>query len=315
MITFLLIFIVSSIIFLLLLGLYKVKLEERILAKENIQHTLAPLQQLDNSLSVKGSKALIKPKTKDDKPKTQKLEIQLERANLLITPAEFMTVSFGLLCGVLVVLWVTTGNGLLSLLCGGLAYLLPVGFLQLKIWTRMKKADNEFPNILDAVVNCFKTGYGFNRSLQVVANNYSDPWGTEFGKLAVELNLGHSLLDVMSNLKKRIPSVDVELFASAILIQKETGGNLAEILMILAKTCRERQKLLRKVSSLTAQGKLSAGTVSVVPLLIMWIMNSVMHEQVVAFLTNPIGMLLMILAGIWMLCGIAVLFKLVQLEV
>jgi tight adherence protein B len=311
--TFFLVLIPSLVVFLFLLGIYKIVFEQKVQAQENVRQALAPYKQQE--VAQNRSERLLKIKTGYESAKQLNLELQLERANLLISPAEFIAISVVAFCVTCLVVLLLTGNLLNAILLSTVAYLAPTVFLHLRIWLRKKKAENDFPNILDAVVNCFKTGYGFSRSVQVVANNYDDPWGTEFGKMAVEMNLGHPLEEVMANLKRRMQMVDVELFASAVLTQKETGGNLGEILSTLAKTCRERMKLFRKVSALTAQGKLSAAAVSCVPLVIFGIMNTAFHPQVVAFLTNPIGILLMSVAVIWMLVGIGVLFKLVQLEV
>jgi tight adherence protein B len=107
----------------------------------------------------------------------------------------------------------------------------------------------------------------------------------------------------------------VDLFVTALLIQKETGGSMAELLGNLSKTIRDRYKLFQKIGAISAQGKLSAGIVCVVPFLLCAIMFAFLPEAMMKFVTNPIGIVLLTLAGFWMICGIAVLFKIVQIEV
>ena len=105
------------------------------------------------------------------------------------------------------------------------------------------------------------------------------------------------------------------LFVTAMLIQKETGGNLSELLGTLSKTIRDRYKLYQKVGAISAQGKLSAGIVIAVPFLLMLLMYMILPGPFTAFITNPIGQVLMGAAGVWMTVGIFTLYKIVQIEV
>jgi tight adherence protein B len=148
-----------------------------------------------------------------------------------------------------------------------------------------------------------------------VADNFGDPWGTEFNKMAVETSLGSATDDLLMNLQRRIPTPDVDLFVASLLIQKDTGGNLAEMLGNLSNTCRERQKLNRKVSAISAQGKLTAGIVAMVPLVIMGLMYTLTGDSVINFLSILIGQIIMGAAVVWMLIGFVVLWKMVQIDV
>jgi tight adherence protein B len=151
--------------------------------------------------------------------------------------------------------------------------------------------------------------------VQQVALNYKDPWGTEFQKMVVETSLGATLEEVLSRLCRRVPNPDVDLFATCVLIQKETGGNMTELLANLSQTCRERFKLFRKISAITAQGKLTAVIICLVPFIIMAFMYLFMSEAVLEFLQNPIGWVILGAALIWMSIGAGVLWKLVQVDV
>jgi tight adherence protein B len=149
----------------------------------------------------------------------------------------------------------------------------------------------------------------------MVSDNYDDPWGTEFGKMAAEMNLGASMEDALYSMSNRIPSPDVDLFVTALLIQKETGGSMAELLGNLSVTIRSRYKLFQKIGAISAQGKLSAGIVCCVPFGLAGIMFVFIPDAMMKFVTNPIGIVLLVLAGFWMCCGIGVLYKIVQIEV
>ncbi len=308
-------------VILLLLGLYKsTTLEKKVQAQENIErllHDKKPTRP-GGVFASKDSDQILKrrKKKKGEESFLDNLETQLERANLIINPQEFILISLG--SGVLTALammFVLGQNLIVSILLGAVGTLFPYVYLKLRTILRMKKAAGQFADVIDSMVNGFKTGYGFSRAVQMVADTYDDPWGTEFGKMAAEMNLGSSQEDALAGLSTRIPSPDVDLFVTAILIQRETGGNMSELLGNLSKTIRDRYKLFQRVGAISAQGKLSAGIVICVPFVLAGLMFLFLPDAMVKFVTNPIGIVLLVLAGFWMICGIGVLFKIVQIEV
>lgn len=310
----------AAAVVLLIIGFYKTMLEKQVQAQEHIQDLLGKtgakpaggFLQKDQDNILKRRK-----KSKDGQlSKADILEIKLERANMIITANEFFMISLatGFIGSILV--WFMSGQNLLiTIPLGGGCLFLPYLYMTVKIMLRMKKAAATFADVLDSMVNAFKTGFGFSRAVQMVADNYDDPWGTEFGKMAAEMNLGSSVEDALYSLSSRIPSPDVDLFVTALLIQKETGGSMAELLGTLSKTIRERYKLFQKVGAISAQGKLSAGIVCCVPFILCAIMFLFLPDAMTKFFTNPIGIVLAVLAGFWMICGIGVLYKIVQIEV
>ncbi len=306
-----------------MIGVYKTFLESKVQTQERVQELLGTPQAPGRGggvLGIRDQENILKRRKKKSPDGQQttldKLEILLERANMLITPHEFVLISIGAgLIGTFLFRFLFGQTMPIAILLGIASAFAPYGFVMLKAMLRMKKAAAQFADILDAMVNGFKTGFGFSRAVQMVADNFEDPWGTEFGKMAAEMNLGASQEDALYNLANRIPSTDVDLFVTAMLIQKETGGSLAELLGNLSKTIRDRYKLFQKVGAISAQGKLSAGIVCCVPFLLAGLMFLFLPEAMTRFATNPFGIVLMVLAGIWMLCGIGVLYKIVQIEV
>ena len=305
----------------LLVGVYKSFLEKKVQAQEHIQDLLGgeETKPLGDVLLGKNRDNILKKrkKSKDgQQTKLDRLEIKLERANLMITTNEFILISMGssVICGLLI--WFMFGQNLvLAVLLGAACCMLPYLYLTVRIMLRMQKAAATFADVLDSMVNAFKTGFGFSRAVQMVADNYDDPWGTEFGKMAAEMNLGSNMEDALFGLASRIPSQDVDLFVTALLIQKETGGSMAELLGNLGKTIRDRYKLFQKVNAISAQGKLSAGIVCCVPLILCGIMFLFLPEPTIKFVTHPIGIAVLVVVGFWMCCGIGVLYKIVQIEV
>lgn len=245
----------------------------------------------------------------------KKLDMEMERANLYLKPNEYILVSLGcaFVTGLIVYMMDKPMFFVLLGAVGGL--FLPKLYIKFRIQQRMGKAQKEFSDVLDTFVNCFKSGYGFSRAVQVVADNFEDPWSTELGKVAAEMNFGSSLDESLLGLTKRVPTADVGMFVTAVMIQKETGGNLAELLTNLSGTIRERYKLYSKVKALSAQGKLSAIIIFLIPFFMGGIFYVMFPEIMINFFHHPLGIALCVVAGFMQLIGGIVLKNIVSLEV
>lgn len=302
-------------------GLYEALFAKQLEARKTIEARLedaSPTEPLPKIQPKPPNKedSILKKRHKDETHWRFRLEQKLERANLLMRVNEFLLVCVAsALVSCVFLGWACQTPWGLAFLLAPAGGFLPVLGLNLKVWWRMNVARQQFPEILDTMVNCFKTGYGFNRAVQQVADNFKDPWGTEFGKMALETSLGANMEETLTNLAYRVPNPDVDLFVTSMLIQKDTGGNLTELLGNLSHTCRERFKLIRKVAAISAQGKLTAIIVSLVPLMIMGFMYLFMGAAVLEFVSNIIGQIILGLTMCWMTCGVVVLWKLVQIEV
>jgi tight adherence protein B len=148
---------------------------------------------------------------------------------------------------------------------GATGFAMPFVFLKIKRTRRMRAFEEAFPEALDLVSRALKAGHAFATGLKMVADEMPDPVGTEFRKTFDEQNFGLALKDALSNLTVRMPSLDVRFFSTAVLIQRETGGNLSEILENLAHVVRERFKILRQVRVYTAHGRLTGYVLLALP--------------------------------------------------
>ena len=144
-------------------------------------------------------------------------------------------------------------------------FAMPFMFLKIKRTRRMRAFEEAFPEALDLVARALKAGHAFATGLKMVADEMPDPVGTEFRKTFDEQNFGLPLKDALANLTVRMPSIDVRFFSTAVLIQRETGGNLSEILENLAHVVRERFKILRQVRVYTAHGRLTGYVLLALP--------------------------------------------------
>jgi tight adherence protein B len=144
-------------------------------------------------------------------------------------------------------------------------FALPFLFLKVKRSRRLRTFEEQFPEALDMIARALKAGHAFATGLKMAADELPEPVGPEFRKTFDEQNFGLPLKDSLDNLAKRIPLLDVRFFATAVLIQRETGGNLSEILENLAHVVRERFKILRQVRVYTAHGRFTGYVLLALP--------------------------------------------------
>ncbi len=146
-----------------------------------------------------------------------------------------------------------------------LGFALPFVVLKFKRAKRMRTFEEQFPEGLDLISRALKAGHAFATGLKMVADEMPEPVGTEFRKTFDEQNFGLPMKDALDNLTFRVPLLDVRFFATAVLIQRETGGNLSEILENLAHVVRERFKILRQVRVYTAHGRFTGYVLLALP--------------------------------------------------
>jgi tight adherence protein B len=144
-------------------------------------------------------------------------------------------------------------------------FAVPFLFLKVKRSRRLRVFEEQFPEALDMIARALKAGHAFATGLKMAADELPEPVGPEFRKTFDEQNFGLPLKDSLDNLAKRIPILDVRFFATAVLIQRETGGNLAEILENLGHVVRERFKILRQVRVYTAHGRFTGYVLLALP--------------------------------------------------
>ena len=197
----------------------------------------------------------------------------------------------------------------------GLGYLLPNSLLVLKKKHRFKKFEKQLPEALGLMARSLKAGHSFPSSIQLVADEMANPIGIEFFKTFKEYNYGLDFNDVLMNLYKRNQLRDLKFFITAILIQRETGGNLVEILEKIAHLIRERFKLVNQIKALTAEGRLSGLILLLLPIvigLILWHLNP---NYIGMLWTHPTGRMMAGLAIFFQFLGMIAIKKIVNIKV
>ncbi len=179
----------------------------------------------------------------------------------------------------------------------------------------MAKFQEQLPDALDLIARALKAGHAFSGGLRMVAEEFGDPVGTEFRKTLDEINFGVGVDQAMKNLARRVDCADLQFFVVSVIIQRETGGNLAEILEKIAALVRERFKLYGKVRTLAAEGKLSAIILIALPFLIAFYFFLIQPEYISLLFRDPIGIAMLAGASIMMVIGVLMMRKMIQIRV
>ena len=180
---------------------------------------------------------------------------------------------------------------------------------------RLDLFEEQLPDAIDVMKRALQAGYPFNEALHLVQDELADPIAEEFGETFAELTYGSDPKHALLNLLNRVPSVNVMALVTSILVQRESGGNLVEILSKLSKLIRERFKFHRKIKTLSAEGRMSAWVLSMVPFVLFAILWFTAHGYLDPLFEEPDGHKLLAGGGIGMVVGIFWISRLIRIEV
>ena len=191
----------------------------------------------------------------------------------------------------------------------------PVFYLLWMKKRRMAKFERQLPDALDLIARSLKAGHAFSAGLKMTAEEFDDPIGTEFGKTLDEVNFGVGVDDALKSLAERVDCPDLKFFVISVIIQRETGGNLAEIMENLAHLIRKRFKLLGKVRVLAAEGKLSAYILLGLPFFMAGYFILVKPDYMKLLLKDPIGHVMIGAVLIMMTIGSIIMTRMVKIRI
>ena len=245
----------------------------------------------------------------------RELDRLLEQANTNMPLGFFILLSFLLAAIVLAGGTIIRMNLFIIVIFAVLLASLPFLYLLSLKQKRMVKFQEQLPDALELIARALKAGHAFSGGLKMVAEEFGDPIGTEFRKTLDEINFGIGVDQAMKNLAYRVDCPDLQFFVVSVIIQRETGGNLAEILEKIALLIRERFKLYGKVRTLAAEGKLSAVILIALPFLIALYFFVIQPEYIGLLFRDPVGIAMLIGASIMMLIGVFMMRKMIQIRV
>jgi len=243
------------------------------------------------------------------------LRTQLARANLKLTAGEFIAAT--IICMILfpAIVFVLRRNIPLSLLAAVLGFFVPrwyVAYLQGK---RLKAFNDQLGDIISMMVNGIRAGYSVLQAMEAVAKEMDEPASEEFGRVVKEVQLGLSLEQALDNLLRRVPSDDLDMTVTAIKVQQEVGGNLAEVLDTISFTIRERVRIKGEIRALTAQARYSGYIVSLLPIGVALFVYTINPKFMGPMFQDPCGWMMLGVAGAGIIAGFFITRKIADIEV
>lgn len=249
------------------------------------------------------------------KKSLNKLQAELIKAGLLLKSEELIAVQILCLFGAGFVIYYLSTSILFSILSGVLGWILPILIIKLRKRKRYKLFNDQLGDSIVLISNSLKAGHSFLQAVDSVATEMPSPISYEFKKLLKELRFGSSTENALGNLLERVESDDLELMINAVMIQREIGGNLSEILDNISETIRERVRLKGEIRTLTAQGRISGIVVSILPIALGIILYLLNPEYMNTLFTSSYGRIILILSFINQIIGILLINWIVKIEV
>ncbi len=243
-----------------------------------------------------------------------KLADALSRANVSMTVAEYVMIML-VLAGIGLVIGVWRVNLAFGVLLAGIAAALPVLYLRIAYGRRQRAFNSQLPDILTLLVGALRAGYGLNQSLDVIVDEMPDPAAGEFRRVLRANALGVSLQQALLEMSERVQSEDLTLVITAIIIQHETGGNLAQILDTIGETIRDRVRILREVQVMTSQQRFTGYLLAGLPIFLALVINFVSPSYYDPFFEPGTARLMPFIGAAMILVGFVIMRRIVDIDV
>ena len=245
----------------------------------------------------------------------KRIELMMQQADWPIRGTEFEAILllWGGLVGLITFLVTLKGAMFFAGLLAGI--LLGMALLGLRIRRRRKKFTNQLGDMLTMVANALRAGFSFMQAFELIAREMDAPMGREVQLVVNEVNLGNTLESALDNMQRRVVSPDFELVVTAVLIQRQVGGDLASILDTISETIAERVRMRREVMTLTAQGRASGWVLVIIPFALSGAIYVISPGYLDPLLTTEIGHMFIVGAVLLELIGIVVIRRIVDIKI
>lgn len=248
-------------------------------------------------------------------PKVQSLDAFLAQSGSNVNVVSFLGIGLLLFLGGLLLATILGWPWLIALILGGALLMLWVGHVHRLRSKRVFMIEQQLPDALELMARAMLAGHAFSSALLIVGTEGPQPIAQEFKTAFDEINYGVSTETALQNLATRVASSDMRFFVVAVLIQSETGGNLADILKSIAKLIRERQKLIWQVRVLTAEGRLSAQILTGLPFVLAAVLSIVNRQFISKLWTEPMGLRLVAISLTLMVIGVWWMWRMVKIRI
>jgi tight adherence protein B len=243
------------------------------------------------------------------------LGMLLEQADMPITATKFLAISGGLGLGGAVIPIVCRAPAWVAPFAGAAAAILPLFWVLLKRRKRLKRFGAQMPDAMELIARALRSGHSLASGFNLVASEMNDPIATEFTRVYEEQNLGIPLEEALQGLAERIPNLDLKFFATAVILQRQTGGDLAEILDKIGYLVRERFKIYGQVQALTGEGRLSGVVLLALPPVLFLAVYKLNPEYISVLFTDTMGKQMLAGAALMQFVGALVIRKIINIKV
>lgn len=251
----------------------------------------------------------------EEKGYTKQIELELQKGDLPLRGYEFLFIIAFSTIGAVWLLFILNPNLISMVVAGMLGFFTPLIFLRVKQQSKVNRFNGQIGDALVLISNSLKAGYGFLQAMEMVAKEMAPPIQTEFGRVLQEINLGVTTEEGLYRLTSRVNSQDLDLIVTAMLIQRQSGGNLSEILDNIAHTIRERIRIKGEVKALTAQGRLSGFIIGSMPVAIGLFLLLVNPKYVTQLFSDPRGQFMVGYAVVAEVIAVLIISKIIDIKV
>ena len=247
--------------------------------------------------------------------KGNQMDFKMQQADWPLLGSEFEVILaiFGAFCAILTL--AATLNPWIALAAGFVGVILGLMLLDISIKRRQKAFTNQLGDMLTMVANALRAGFSFMQAFELIAREMDAPIGREVQKVVNEVNVGVTLEAALENMQKRVESPDFELVVTAVLIQRQVGGNLAQILDTISGTIQERVRMRREVMALTAQGRMSGIVLALLPVALGVFLTTVSPDYMRPLFEETTGQIAIGVAVVMEIIGFLVIRKIVDIKV
>ena len=239
----------------------------------------------------------------------------IEQAGMTVEPAKLVMLSLGLGFGGAVLYALFLPMKAVSLLVFVTLALIPLGVVWFKRGKRLKKFGAQLVEALELISRALRAGHSLPAGIQLVAQQMEEPIAAEFGRCYEEQNLGIPLEEALEEVTRRVPNVDLRFFVTAIILQRQTGGDLAEILDKIGRLIRERFQIFGQIAALTGEGRLSGIVLLALPPILFGVMLKINYDYIMTLFSDPLGQKMLVGAIVLQVIGALVIKKIISIKV
>ncbi|QBQ55872.1 type II secretion system F family protein [Nitrosococcus wardiae] len=268
------------------------------LLREKSFHKLSPLERWIEGL-----------------PGMARLSLLIKQSGRETAAYRVVLFAFGLGMGFGLLVWALSRSPLLGLLVAFVSFIFPILKIRIERDKRIGKFEEQLPEALDIMSRAMKAGYPFAETLHVASEEMRDPLAKEFRTTFADINYGMNIKIAFLSLLQRVPSMSLMAVVTGVLVQRDTGGNLAEILEKIAAVVRGRFRFQRKVRTFTAEGRISAWVLTLVPFVLSAALHVTNPEYLPMLIKEPLGRTLILLAFINIMVGVFWMRRIIRIDV